>query len=154
MERVTAVVVPTLAMGVLLLTTTSIALGSWEMSVGKLPFLLLVSVGMWRETGHLRAPSTAPSSAAPSAAPGEGGPLPAWDDEIVNWVADDDVVPQPLQVGSLDRHTVLLSHGCKCLPMRGLHVARGEVVEGLVRADNRADLELHVGERGLVPGAG
>ena len=54
MERLTAVV--TLALGALVLVATvaSVAGGRWETTLGKVLFLLLVLMGMWRAEGHLR----------------------------------------------------------------------------------------------------
>lgn len=59
MERFTAVVVLALGSLVLIATAVSVALGLWETTVGKVLFLLLVVVGMWRAVGHLQIPSRA-----------------------------------------------------------------------------------------------
>ena len=55
-ERVTAAVVLALGSLVLLATVVSVALGDWETTLGKMLFLLVVLVGMWRALGHLPRP--------------------------------------------------------------------------------------------------
>ena len=55
-ERLTAAVVLALGSLVLLATVVSVALGHWETTLGKVLFLLLVLVGMWRALGHLPRP--------------------------------------------------------------------------------------------------
>lgn len=57
MERLTAAVVLALGLLVLLATFVSVALGHWETTPGKVLFLLLVLVGMWRAIGHVPRPS-------------------------------------------------------------------------------------------------
>ena len=59
MERLTAAVVLVLGALVLLTTGYSVAVGAWETTFGKVLVLLLVVVGMWRASGHLRRPSNA-----------------------------------------------------------------------------------------------
>ena len=55
-ERLTAAVVLALGSLVLLATVVSVASGRWETTLGKVAFLLLVLVGMWRAIGHLPRP--------------------------------------------------------------------------------------------------
>ena len=54
MERLTAAVVLALGGLVLLTTAYSVAVGTWETTLGKGLILLLVVVAMWRATSRLR----------------------------------------------------------------------------------------------------
>ena len=65
-------------------------------------------------------------------------------DELADLVADDDIVPQTRKVTGTDSDALLLRNARQLLPVRGKHVALGEVVERLVGADRRPDLKLHV----------
>ena len=56
-ERLAAAVVLALGSVVLLATVVSVALGHWESTLGKVLFLLLVLIGMWRAIGRLPRPS-------------------------------------------------------------------------------------------------
>lgn len=59
MERLTAVVILALGSLVLMATIASVAGDRWETTLGKVLFLLLVLIGMWRAAGHLRHPRAA-----------------------------------------------------------------------------------------------
>lgn len=54
MERPAVLVVLALGAMVLLATAISLALGHWDLTLGRTMLLLVVVVGMWRASVHLR----------------------------------------------------------------------------------------------------
>ena len=59
MERLTAVVILALGALVLIAMIASVAGGRWDTTLGKVLFLFLVLIGLWRAEGHLPHPRAA-----------------------------------------------------------------------------------------------